>query len=979
MRRTLKHCCLILLLNFSGGAISLPAALLSEFTQRVWQVRDGLPDQVVQAIVQTPDHYLWIGTTTGLVRFDGRNFVPYSGPGEEALRNGVTSLLVAHDQSLYIGTEGSGLLRYQNGRMQEFSVESGLRIPIVRGLMQDRAGNLWVGADRGLYRANGNGFDRVGLLKNFPDMGVAAVLQDRSGAIWYGGSKLVRVSQDGPKEYVLPSQNGSMRIKALGMGADGSVWIGAVAGLFHQLPSGGFAKVQEIHGTVRTFGRMPSGAMWVGTVGHGVYVQGQSGFTQIAAPDPLPSNTILCQATDSEGNLWIGTQSGLLRLSRSGMQLTPLPHGLDSDFGTLMRDTDGSLWICSSHLFHMAAGRITRYRFPELPEVTVRTMLRERSGALWIGTAGQGAYRIATNGQIAHYTAEIGTNYIRGFLQARDGSVWIATDGGVSRFQDGHIADYHEIVNSPQTLVLALAEGQDGRIWIGTHRGLMFFSQGAYHEASIFNGLRNQSVWALHVDDTGAVWIGADSGLYRLKDGTLYHFDDDAGGIAAGVYQILEDPNGLWIGGPTRVVRVARASLDQVANGQSAGAANYQAFPVSNEIQAAELYGGMQPAGVLEPDGTAWFASSQGPIHLLPNEKPADAIVPLAINRVLVDGRASSPESLDLPPGTKTLEIDYSPIVLSSQTDLQFRHKLEGFDDWSAPSSARSAIYTNLPAGHFTFLVQALYRATPAELTVIAIPVQQHARFYRRAWFWGLSALGIFSVIWGIHRLRVRRIRMRFRTIADERNRLAREMHDTVIQSCTGVSALLEAFASTTTVAEPTQHLLDYARQQIRVTIDQARDAVWNLRAHEIQPLDLDLSLRRLLDLLVKPAGLSIGFEREGIEPALDRTVVYELLMSTREALLNATTHSSATRIDLKLASSSSELTVSVSDNGDGFCVEDALSRHNRHYGLQGMRERMESIGGAFQLGSSVGGGTQLVFRIPLDRVKRRTPNALEV
>jgi ligand-binding sensor domain-containing protein/signal transduction histidine kinase len=973
MRRVLKGCWLMLLLNLASGWAQVPAAVLSEFTQRIWHVRDGLPDQVIQALVETPDHYLWIGTTTGLVRFDGTNFVPYSGPGEDALRNGVTSLLVARDQSLFIGTEGSGLLRYQNGRMQEYGVESGLKIPIVRSLMQDRSGSLWVGADRGLYRWNGNGLDRVELLTNFPDLGTASVLQDRSGAIWYGGSKLVRVAKDGLKEYVLPSQNGSMRIKALALGSDGSVWIGAVAGLFHQLPSGEFAKVRDVQGTVRTFGHLPSGEMWVGTVGNGVYVQSRTGFAHIAAPDPLPSNTILCQTTDSDGNLWIGTQSGLLRLSRSGMQLTPLPHGLDSDFGTLMRDSDGSLWICSSHLFQLVNGRMSRYHFSELPEVTVRTMLRERSGALWIGTAGQGAYRIARDGKVAHYTAEIGTNYIRGFMQTRDGSVWIATDGGVSRFRDGHIDDYHEIVNSPQTLVLALAEGLDGRIWIGTHRGLMDFYKGAYHEIPIFGALRNQSVWGLHVDETGALWIGADSGLYRLKNGTLYHFGQETGGMTAGVYEILEDASALWVGGPTRVVRFARGALDQVADGRAGGATSYQVFPVSNEIQSAELDGGMQVAGILDPDGTAWFASSQGPIHLLPEDKPANGSVPLAINQILIDGRPSSATSLDLPPGTKTLEIDYSPILLSTQTDLQFRHKLEGFDDWSPPSRARSAIYTNLPAGHFTFRAQTLFGETPEGLPAVTISVQQRAHFYRRAWFWGVSALLIFSIIWSIHRLRVRQIGLRFRTIAGERNRLAREMHDTVIQSCAGVSALLEAFASSSTATEPTHRLVDYAREQLRVTMDQARDAVWNLRGNELQPLDLEVSLGKLLDLHVKAAGLATSFKCEGIEPQLDNSVVYELLMSTREALLNAATHSSATRIDLKLASSPSELTVSVSDNGDGFCVEEALIPGNRHYGLRGMRERMESIGGALQLGSSVGGGTQLVFRIPLNRVKRST------
>jgi ligand-binding sensor domain-containing protein/signal transduction histidine kinase len=954
--------------------------LLSDFTQRVWHVQDGLPDQVVQALIQTPDHYLWIGTTKGLLRFDGMSFVPYSGVGAEALRHGVTCLMVARDQSLYIGTEGSGLLRYRNGRMEQFGIESGLTNPIVRALFQDRSGILWVATDRGLFHQHGRGFDHIEALGKYPNVGSAAVLQDHSGAIWSGGSKLLRLSGNTFQEFVLPSQNGSMRIKALHEAADGSIWVGAVAGLFHQLPSGEFVKIPDVHGTVRTFGQMPSGEMWAGTVGDGVFVQHGTSFMHVEAPGVLPSNTILSQTTDMDGNLWIGTQTGLLRLSRSGMRLTPLPHASDSDFGTLMRDTDGALWICSNYLFRMQHGITTRYRFPHLGEVTIRTMLREHTGALWLGTAGQGAYRIEPNGDIAHYTAQIGTNYIRGFMQVRDGSVWIATDGGVSHFHDGYIDDFHEVVLAPHTLTLALAEGLDGRIWIGTLRGLITFHKGAYEEVPASNGFRNQSVWALHVDNTGAIWIGADSGLYRLKNDVLYHFGSKVQGPTTAVYQIMEDAHSFWIGGPTRIVRLNRVDLDRVADGIAVSGIAHEVFPVSNEIQSAELYGGMQPAGVLDGDGSAWFPSSQGPLHLLPGEKPAGGTVPLVIDRVLIDGRPSdSVSSLDLQPGTKTLEIDYAPILLSSQMDLQFRHKLEGFDDWDPPSLSRAAVYTNLPAGHYVFRAQALYGEASGLVPSVSLSVAQRANFYHRPWFWMLCALLVAAAILSIYRLRVHQIRTRFRTIVGERNRLAREMHDTVIQGCTGVSALLEAFASTAPVEAANRHLLDYAREQIRVTIDEARDAVWDLRSHEIEQLDLGVSLRRLLDQHVKHTGLTPTFEREGTPPALDFTVVYALLMSTREALLNAAAHSSGTRIDLKLMCSPLELSLSVSDNGEGFCVEEALARADRHYGLKGMQERIESIGGALQVASSVGSGTRLIFRIPRATLERRTIRRLEV
>jgi ligand-binding sensor domain-containing protein/signal transduction histidine kinase len=951
---------------------------LSNYTLHTWHGQDGLVGEVVQAVVQTPDHFLWIGTANGLVRFDGRDFVPYSGPGAAALRRGVTSLLVAHDRSLFIGTDGSGVLHYHDGVMDEFGPAEGLANPMVRALLEDRNGVLWVATDHLCFRFRNGRFEQVESPARYPNLAVSAMLEDTQGAIWIGGNWLFKITGGHFQEFVLPAENVPMRIKSLYEGPDGSIWVGSRTGLFRQTPAGRFEKVAGVKGPVCAFGRLPSGAMWVGTVGEGLYVQSKGGFVHVQASKILPSNTLLSETTDVEGNLWIGTQVGLLRLSRTGIRWTQLPNALDSDFGSIMRDSDGTVWVCSSRVFRMIGDQLVPYRFAALPQVTIRTMFRERSGALWLGTAGRGAYRIDPAGKTTHYEAEIGSHYIRGFLQARDGSVWIASDSGISRYRDGHFDNYHHIAMAPRTAVFSLAEDTDGRLWVGTHGGLFTFYQGQFEDADFKQTFRDDSIWALHIDRDGEIWIGADSGLYRIKNGQIYRFPDALGGISKAVYQIMGEGDVLWVSGPTRAARFRRTDLDRTADAMAKDIAPHEIFLVSSEFPFAEMYGGMQPAGLLDPDGSAWFPTSAGPVHLVAADKPPYYAMPMMIEQILIDGHPSDKsKSLDLPPGTKTLEIDYAPILLGSQTRLQFRQELEGFDGWGTPTFSRSAIYTNLPAGRYVFHAQALSPEVNGPVSEVTISILQRAAFYYRPWFWVLCACVVLAATLGILRIRVYQIKFRLRTIAEERNRLAREMHDSLLQGCMGLSTLLEACASQGSSESSNGRMLDCAREQIRALISQTRDTMLDLRSHEYERCDFVLCVRELFEKHVKPSGLMGSFQSVGDELVMDYPIAYELLMSIREALLNAIAHSSGTLIDLNIVCSVSQLAVSIVDDGKGFSVHGKLSSQNGHYGLKGIRERVQSIGGALQISSSPGHGTRLDITILRRRLERRRDKEL--
>ena len=962
----------ISLCGVMASAHALPPDPLSEFAHRTWHVQDGLPDQIVQAVAQTPDHYLWVGTTKGLLRFDGKTFLPMTHP---ALRHGVTCLTVAGDGSLYIGTEGGGLLHLAHGVWQLQNEKNGIQNSLIRTVYQEAtSGAIWVGTDHGIYRSTGANYERMEPTVRYPNLGSTAIVQDRTGAVWSGGSYLVRFRNGSMDIFTLPEQNGSMRIKALCEGRDGSIWVGTNAGLFHQEIGDGFVKIHEVTGSVRTLSVSPEGRIWAGTAGDGLYVQNEQGFDHLRAPRVLPSNTVLSYFRDRDGNIWLGTQAGLLRLSRMGMRLTSLQDAPDSDFGTLMRDGDGSIWICSSQLFRLQGGQTERVHFAGLDGVTVRTMLRERDGALWVGTSGRGAYRFEKSGRVEHFTSEIGTNYIRGFLQSEDGSVWIATDGGIARYHAGIIDNLHEAPSAPHTLILTLAEAADHSIWIGTQRGIWVFRNGAFEQPSVASSLGDQAVWSILAEPKGALWLGTDSGLYQLHEGRFTHVLLSSDSRAPAVYQVLRTRNDtFWVAGPTRVYRLEGHDLRNAAQSQPSEVSSLETYPVSAEIPRAEIYGGMTSTGVPEPDGTAWFATSQGPLHIIPNERSAVSDVPLTIDAVRVDGQPVDwSKDLHLAAGTRTVQVDFAPILLSSQSDLRFQYKMEGFDDWTVPSQSRSAVYTNLPAGKYKLLVRAL-SGSAGVIATLELPITQRTHFYQTLGFYALCVIVLGVIVWGLYRARLHRMSKELNAIYAERNRLAREMHDTVIQGCTAVSALLEAHDSTQPGPKP---LLDSAREHIRTTISEARDAIWNLR-HEGESPALATNLRGLLEKCAISSNVKTSFQVAGDDPAVDAMTAHEILMSTREALTNAAVHSSATNIELSLACSQNVVTVTIGDDGCGFDPEQLSDNKENHYGLQGMRERIEGLGGRFSLHTVRGQGTRLRFEIPRGRVSK--PKDLEV
>jgi len=963
-------------------AVSTGAA--ENYTARVWQTQDGLPQQTVQAVAQTQDGFLWIGTTGGLLRFDGSHFVTFERGNTPAFKeNSVFSLMTARNGTLWIGTEGGGLTRMRDGRFRTFGAADGLLDGFVRSTLEDADGSIWIGTDDGLFRlASGTAerAERVDATAEIPALAVHALAQTKDGTVWVGGSRLVAIRGRVATDYPLVGQYSETRVKSILQTRDGTVSVGSVSGWQRLAPGAWrFERFAGIQGTVRTLRETTDGTLWIGTIGQGAYTWKNGRLTALESGGAdglkLPSKTVLSLFEDGERNVWVGTQAGLVRFSRSLVELVALPNASDSDFETISKDRDGTLWVASTRLSHLINGVAVPTTFASLGGARVRNVFRAQDGTLWIGTDGRGLFKLGPGGATAtQYTTANGlvNNFVRGMIDGRDGDLWVATDEGVSRLSHGVFHNYTVSDGLVYFSVRAMLADRAGELWIGTDRGLSHLVGDRFVQDAATRALNGEKVWALHQSASGTLWIGTrDNGLYRYSPGasSTAHYTTEQGLASNSVYAILEDKKGrFWVSGANGVDVISIADLEKLAVDPQTYLSQ-RFFAVSEGGELTPLYGGTMPAGTMAADGDAWFPTSKGPVHFLAGEADSSAVPKVFLDSVIADGRSVpiSANPVGLAADNRDLEIAYGSILLGPQDAVQFQYKLDHFDrGWRYGSNRRVADYTNLPAGTYTFRVRAFQggsgRQTERDLVVV-----KREYFYLTWWFLSLCVAAVALAMWLVHWQRLRRVKVAFQAVLEERARLAREMHDTLIQGCTGVSLLLEACSnaeagSDAGVSSGQLELLDYARTQLAASIDEARQAVWNLRGQE--SADFGETLKKLAERLGRSSQVEFRCEVKGDAYEFHSGAMHEIAMASREAIYNALLHANPTRIEVFARFSEDDFSLTVEDDGSGF-ESGKESSTDGHFGLIGIEERIRRLGGSVRVKSVVAKGTSVSIWVP--------------
>jgi ligand-binding sensor domain-containing protein/signal transduction histidine kinase len=967
----------------AAGNTSQPASgsLLPEYVRHVWRTQDGLPENRIRAISQTPDGYLWIGTSGGLARFDGVRFVIYARFNTPAMTDdNIRALSVAKDGSLWVATDGGGLLHFRDGHFRAFGPNDGLTNEFISSVLEDREGKVWVATRRGLFRLDGARFERVDKELQLSNIAFFGVYEGRDGRVLAGGpaglfsmetGKLSPARQNRELEQVY--QIREARDRSLWLSTNhGLQVIGRDRSLHWPHATSLIGAIQEDH----------SGAMWIGTLGNGLFLVPSGQDVAVQVPTALPDNSVAAILEDREQNIWVGTADGLVRLSAPEVGLLNSRQGLpDDNVSTVYCDPHGSVWLTTvtGEVFRYTGGRLRPVHLPPPADrLRIRGSFEDHTGALWFGTDNQGAVRLA-KGVVSRFTVADGlrNNGMQGFFEDSERNLWMGTTSGLSRWDGSHFTNYYLEQGLSYGWIRAFAQDHNGDMLVGTDRGINRFHDGKIVPDPAFAQLSPDRIWSILPESPDTLWIATrGAGLVRVRRGQTTRITVRQGLVSNSIFQIIGDRAGrLWMSGPLGLSSASLADLNSAADGKSASIA-VLSYGTADGLESSQMNGGIQPSGCLAADGELWFPSVKGAVHFKPDSPRVSYDSPVRLETVRIDDKTvASNAEVRMGPGRQRVEIEFTVCSFRAPGRVKFQYKLGGFDpQWTVATGRRAAVYDNLPPGRYEFRVTARDGSVAGASSEAGVVLVVQPHFYQTFWFYALAVAFAGVCAAGVFLLQERQARDRYNLRLAERTRIAREMHDTVVQGCVGVSTLIEAaVGSARSDQELMLECLDSARLHLRLTLDEARQALTDLR-HDSFENGLPGALLDLVQAVSREKGVQVTLEETGAMVPLADFTNRALLLVTREAIRNAVVHGAPAAVCVRLSYGSSAVRLEIQDNGCGLDATPARLTAEGHFGILGMRERIEQIGGSLEIVSNPGSGTTITAHLPLGRIPAGPP-----
>ncbi len=969
---------LLFVLLWVGPALGLdPGRDLSHFSHQIWSTENGLPQNTVHAITQTADGFIWIATEEGLARFDGFSFTVFDKQNTPQFKsNDVRALSEDRHGVLWIGTV-DGLVQLQKGKFITFDMPRGSPGNKIESIFEDRQGNLWVATSAGLSRIKEGAITTFTSEEGLPSNSVQAVFEDRQGTIWAGASRGASEFRDGRFiNFSLPVEVANSGVTAIISDKDGRLWFGTPTGLTC-FDSGRFQTYTTRDGLpndrITSLRLDTQGSLWIGTAA-GLARYRDNHFAVFHAGEGLSSSIILSIFEDREASVWIGSESGGLHLLKDKKFTTySTKDGLASDLvKSIYEDRKGNIWIGTNGggLSLFKGNKFTTYTTKDgLSSDVVLALYDDDDGNLWVGTPdGLNRFR---GGKFTTYTSAEGlsNDFVRSIYADHQGNLWVGTRGGLNRFKDGVFKIYTTADGLSNDFVGTILEDSRGSLWIGTLGGLSKFQDEQFTTYTTKDGLASDVVLSLYEDRDGILWIGTNgSGLNRLKDGRFTAYTTKNGLLDDVVYRILEDVRAnLWLSSNKGIFRVKKKELDDFAGGKIESITPV-VYGTADGMITRECSGGGHPSGWQSSDGKLWFSTIKGVAMIDPekikiNEQPP----PVAFEQVRIDDQVvDNSQGIELPPGKARFEFSYAGLSFIAPEKVRFKYMLEGFDkDWVEGGTRRTAYYTNLPAGNYRFRVIASNNDGVWNQTGASFDLYLKPHFYQTYWFYAACLLGVTFLIWQLYRLRVRQVESRFGAVLAERNRIAREIHDNLAQEMLGISVQLELVTRLMAVsAEAAKTHLDRARVLVRNCVAEARRYVWDLRSQALERDDLPTALNKAARRLTAETTVQAQVQVSGTFRPLNSSIEDNLLRIGQEAINNAVNHAQAERILINLRFDAKSMQLSVRDDGHGFNVQ--TQKTDGRFGLVGMRERAEQIGGKLSIRSENGSGTEVIVDVPI-------------
>jgi signal transduction histidine kinase/ligand-binding sensor domain-containing protein len=964
----------------ASGLLALnPQRALTQYTHTTWTEEDGLPQDSIHAITQTQDGYLWVGTDEGLAQFDGYEFTLFNKENGSLPSDSINALWAASDGSLWIGTAG-GLTRYKDRKFTTFTKKDGLADSSINSITEDRAGVLWVVAGIYLSRFENGKFMNYSSRDGLSIQAPRAVYTGRDGTLYIAGYAGV-ARRDGAHfvPVISNSEFGGNIVTSVTEDRSGNLWATGL-GLLKRTPSGKLKVYTTSDGLPDSFVRSVwedrDGNVWAGTNGGLAKLEGDR-FVSNPNSNSTEADSVRCTYEDAEGNLWVGMNSGLSRFSDGTFTNYGVPEGLPSDEPTTVyQDRRGRIWVGFHDRGLVEFGNPRRVYSTRdgLPSNEIFSIREDHNGDLLIATR-EGISRMHGGRFVSQAVSDpLNRRLVLDFLESRNGKLLIASANGVNELQPGH-APKNLVPGGPvfNDSAMTVQETRDGSLWAGTFgKGLWRLRDGRLRLFTTADGLSSDQIRSLAEDADGTLWIGTyGGGLDAMRDGRFFSITAKQGLLSDNIAHIEIDPRGwLWLSTTRGICRVQKADLNKLLAGKvnSVQPVNYG---VSDGLRSAQCAPGypISRGGVRTDDGRLWFPTGRGLAVLNPEDKPLPLAAPqVHLLDVQVDGRSIPLDgSANLAPGDRRIQFRYTGVYLSAPEQVRYSYRLEGLDrEWTSGVTRRVINYNSLPHNRYRFVVRAAIPGGPPAETSFAFQLLPH--FYETAWFRFLSVFVAAAAIWGLFKLRLHQVRQRFALVLEERARLAREIHDTLAQGFVGISSQLDAVALTlknhTDLAA--KHL-ELARKMARHSLTEARRSVMDLRDSALEGQELPAALSEAARQWTAGSPVHVQVDVSGNDGRkLPEEMEQNLLRIAQEAVTNAVKHAHAKEVRIRLDLEPSRLSMVIADDGNGFEQTEAFSEIGGHFGLLGMRERAERIGGELHLASQPGGGTKVEVTVPL-------------
>jgi signal transduction histidine kinase len=908
----------------------------------------------------------------------------------------VNSLLGARDGSLWIGTT-MGLARWRNGELTNYKAPPGS----IMAILEDRAGTIWI--------ARANISDTKGPLCKVTDAGLrcygrddgvgipyaVTLANDSLGNIWLAGGPMVsRWQTSSADTYVSagldPAEifNG---VLALAGRPDGALWVGVVhsgkGGGLQQLVQGTWKPfvTPEVDGSTLEVTALlldRDSSLWVGTLNQGVYrIQGNK-VDHFRSSNGLSGDTVSGLFQDREGNIWIATSRGIDNFHDLRVASFSTRQGLSADqVNSVLASRDGTVWIGTYDLDVLRSGKITSIQPRKgLAGRDVTSLLEDRNGRLWVGVDNELSVYERGNFRKIHTRDGNPLGAVRAMTEDVDGSIWVVTSNPTGknrqllRIQDFRI---HEEISSPQLPVTTtLAPDPHGGVWLGLSSGGLARSRNGQTEFFSFSGLNDGPVNGLLVNSDASILAATPSGIVGWRNGSLQTLTARNGLPCDVIYSLISDREAtLWLYAACGAIAIPNAELQRWWKSPDATVKSrlFDMFDGARPMSTP-----FQPNASRSPDGRLWFANQNvvqmiDPAHLDNNPiRP-----PVHVEEIIADHMNYAPRNgLRLPALTRDLEIDYTALSFVAPQKVHFRYKLEGHDsEWQDPGTRHQAFYADLRPENYRFRVIACNNDGVWNEEGATLAFSVAAAWYQTWWFRGASLAVFLALLGAVYQLRLRHLAHQFNITLEarvnERSRIARDLHDTLLQS---FQALLYRLQSVRRVLpdrpEEAAQRLDSAIDQTAQAITEGRDAVRELRSSSAAANNLAQSIGTLGEDLAAQANnqpaAAFGVQVEGTPRDLPPILRDEVFRIAGEAMRNAFRHAEAKQIEVEIRYDDRQFRMRVRDDGRGIDPK-VLSQDGQagHYGLHGMRERAKLVGGRLDVWSELDSGTEVELSIP--------------